>query len=335
MQAKDVTVRGTIEFFGGLGLIFFVCGLGAQDKEDAPATIARLDDELSPMPRILLAYEATSPNPYENMAGLGRLGDTAEPAEPAVGTLTVTDEASAPLKLRRMEVVRAGSEEGSNALRAVTQNTSQRAKRANRAIPSLVNAVVARYGTLISQAAALHNVPAQLIACKICIENPDMLASVVTGGGATGIMQIAPGTADAALRDEYKANNLLPQEVAYFQRKLGSRWASLLAGHKAHTTGDLQNPAYCIHVGTLCFGQYLRKYTNPATGQVYVHKAAAEYNRGPRAAYANLRTNTPDELIGFKGPGKTSTPPTTQQYVMMYCGPGGPLDYLTSKGLLA
>lgn len=332
MKGRDVTFRGVCEVIGIAGILTYVLGLGQADPELAPSPIARLDDELSPAPQLMLAYESIGSDPYANLVGLGGLGDLVEPSP---GVIEVTDEVAAPLKVRRIEVVRVGNEVDYSALRALTQNTAQRAKRAGRAIPALVNNVVARYGTVIKQAAALHNVPAQLVACKIAIENPDLLASVVTGGGATGIMQITPGTADSALRDEYRAGNLLPAEVAYFAGKLGARWAALLAGHVAHRTADLQNPAYCIHVGTLAFGQYLRKYVDASTGEVQIFKAAAEYNRGPRAAYANQRCSTPDQLIAFRGPGKTSTPSTTQQYVMLYCGPGGPLDYLTSRNLLA
>lgn len=335
MKGRDVTARGVFEAIGIAGILAFVLGLGQTDSEDAPSPIARLDDEQSPLPQLVLAYERTGGD-YDELAGLaGGLGYAGNTDEPT-GEIAVTDSATAPLKLRRIEVVRVGSDADTSALRAVTQNTAQRAKRANRAIPDIVKGVVGRYGSAIQEAARLHNVPAQLIACKISIENPDLLASVVTGGQATGIMQISPGTADGVLLKEYRDGNLLPAEVAYFVAKLGaSRWASLVAGRKTLTIGDLQNAAFNIHVGTLAFGQYLRKYTNAGTGEVYVYKAAANYNRGDRAEYANARCSTPDQLINFVGPGKTSTPKTTQQYIMLYCGPGGPLDYLTSKGLLA
>ena len=79
----------------------------------------------------------------------------------------------------------------------------------------------------------------------------------------------------------------------------------------------------------------LRKYTNVATGEVQLYKAAAEYNRGTRAEYANARVNSPDELIAFRAPNKLSTPAITQQYIMLYCGPNGPLDYITRNNLLA
>lgn len=334
---RKVSVNSIMTGLGIAGAAVFLLGLGQPDPEDVPSTIARLDDEQSPMPEILLAYENVGIDDG-TMAGLGALGDLATVVEPDPGFIPTTDDVQAPLKLRRISVVRAdsGVGAGSSGLVAYTQNTKRRAKRANRGIPALVNQVVARLGTVIKQAAALHNVPAQLIACKICIENPDLNATVVTGGNATGIMQISPGTADAALHDEYKAGNLLPAEIAYFKAKLGGAgWSAVIAGRSGHSIALLKNPAYNVHIGTLCFGQYLRKYTNTATGEVEVYKAAAEYNRGPRAAYANARCSTPDELIAFTGPGKTSTPPTTEQYIMLYCGPGGPLDYLTSTGKLA
>jgi hypothetical protein len=336
MGSRNITVRGVCEAAGIASLVAFVFGLGNKDQQQGPSPIARLDDELSPLPALILAYEAV-PGNNDTLAGLAGLGELAPDAmvEPDPGFITTTDDAAAPLKIRRIEVVRADTGgAAATSLIAVTQNTKQRAKRANRAMPALVNAVVKRFGSVIKQAGALHNVPAQLIATKICIENPDMNTTIVTGGQCTGLMQISPSTADGTLRAEYKAGNLMPEEVAYFRNKLGAaRWAALLAGRATHSISDLQNPAYCIHIGTLCFGQYLRKYTKD--GEVQVYKAAAEYNRGPRAAYANARCNTPDELIGFVGPGKTSTPAITEQYIMLYCGPGGPLDYLTAKGILA
>ncbi|RSK24199.1 hypothetical protein EI290_20680 [Hymenobacter metallilatus] len=262
-------------------------------------------------------------------AGLGEVLDM------TTAVLPVTDAADAPIKLRRIQVVRADSSVSTNSLRAITQNTQQRARRANRDIPSIVQGVVKRYGRIIQQAAALHNVPAQIIATKICIENPDMLASVVTGGGATGIMQIAPGTADTCLRTEYRKGHLTDMEAEYFRLKLGpARWAALLRGQNAIRITDLQKPEFNIHIGTLAFGQMLRKYTNLATGEVELYKAAAEYNRGIRAEGPNKVVSSPDQLIAYRN-GKLSTPPITQQYIMLYCGPGGPLDYITRNNLLA
>jgi hypothetical protein len=263
------------------------------------------------------------------MAGLGDMAATTSLALP------VTDATDAPIKLRRIQVVRADSSVSTNSLRAFTQNTQQRAKRANRDIPAIVQGVVKRYGRIIQQAAGLHNVPAQIIATKICIENPDMKASVVTGGGATGIMQITPGTADTCLRTEYRKGHLTEMEAEYFRLKLGQdRWAALLRGQNAIRTTDLQKPEFNIHIGTLAFGQMLRKYTNLATGEVALYKAAAEYNRGGRAEGPNRVVSSPDQLIAYRN-GKLSTPAITQQYIMLYCGPGGPLDYLTRNGLLA
>jgi len=340
MSSRNITLRGVVELASIAGLVAFVLGLGNSDQEQGPSPIARLDDELSPLPALVLAYEAIPGSGGDGaLVGLGSLGDLTSDAavEPDPGAIETTDDVQAPLKLRRIEVVRADTGGAADSsLIAVTQNTKQRAGRANRAMPSIVNSVVKRYGSVIKQAAALHNVPAQLIACKISIENPDLLASVVTGGKYTGIMQIGASTADEALRTELRAGNLVPAEVEYFKAKLGAaRWASLVAGRAAHTIPLLQNPAYNIHIGTLAFGQYLRKYVNLQTGEVLVYKAAANYNRGDRAEYANARCSTPDQLIAFKGPGKTSTPVTTQQYVMLYCGPGGPMDYLTRNNILA
>jgi hypothetical protein len=289
------------------------------------ATFARLDDEFSvePQPYVVAGQSWSDTS---GMAGLGA----------APGELAVTDEPTAPLKLRRMEVVRADEGQATAALRVVTQNTAQRAKRANRDIPQIVQNVLKRYGSTIRTAAGLHNVPASVVATKICIENPDLLAKVVTGGGATGIMQITPTTADSAIRTEFRAGSLSQVEADYFKAQLGAtRFAALLAGRAAHRTTDLQNPTYCIHVGTLAFGQMLRKYTNLATGEVELYKAAAEYNRGSRAEYANARVSSPDQLIAFRAPNKLSTPAITQQYIMLYCGPGGPLDYITRNNLFA
>ena len=251
------------------------------------------------------------------------------------GVLPVSDDVSVPLKLRRMQVVRADAPINTAALRVLTQNTMQRAKRANRDVPNIVRGVVKRYGTAIKQAALLHNVPAEVIATKICIENPDLLATVVTGGGATGIMQIAPGTADDCLRTEYRKGALTELEQNFFRQQLGQdAWAALLRGQSCHRTFHLQRPLYNIHIGTLAFGQMLRKYTNLATGEVELYKAAAEYNRGIRAEGPNKVVSSPDQLIGYRN-GKLSTPAITQQYIMLYCGPGGPLDYITRNNSLS
>lgn len=293
---------------------------------DVPKMYARLDDVASVEPRPYdLAGESYADT--GNMAGLG---------DPFVAALPLTDDPAAPLKLRRMAVVRPG-QPAAAALRVLIGNTAQRAKRANRDIPAIVQNVVRRYGSTIQAAAALHNVPAALIATKMSIENPDLLVKVVTGGGATGLMQITPGTADNVIRTEMRDWLLLPAEADFFKAQLGqARWLALAAGRKAHRTADLQNPTYCIHIGALAFGQMLRKYTNTATGEVALYKAAAEYNRGERAAYANARVSNPDQLIGFRSsPAKYNTPSITQEYIKLYCGPGGPLDYIHSHSLLA
>lgn len=266
------------------------------------------------------------------LAGLGDVGYTADMALP------VSDDPAASLKLRRIQVVRADEPVSTTALRAYTMNTNQRAKRANRDIPSIVRAVIKKYGRILEEAAVLHNVPAALLATKICIENPDLLASVVTGGQATGIMQISPGTAASCLRTELKKGHLTGQEVSYFAAKMGQdRWAAMLRGQGAIRVTDLQKPEFNIHVGALAFGQMLRKYTNLATGEVEVYKAAAEYNRGIRAETVNRKVSSPDQLIAYSKEkyGALGTPAITQQYVMMYCGPGGPMDYITANGLLS
>ena len=328
-MAKTSSLTRFLEIAGTAATCVWLYSLLTPDETDGPtgggASFARLDDEVSALPQPAIVAGEINTDYAAGMAGLGAVP----------GELAVTDEPSAPLKLRRMEVVRVGSGTTTASLRVFTQNTRQQAKRANRDIPEIVRNVVSRYGRVISQAAGLHNVPAAIIATKICIENPDLLARVVTGGGATGIMQIAPGTADSVLRAEYRAGNLSQVEAAFFQAQLGSRFPALLAGRPAHRTADLQNPVYCIHMGTLAFGQMLRKYTNVATGEVQLYKAAAEYNRGQRAEYANARVSSPDELIAFRAPNKLSTPAITQQYIMLYCGPNGPLDYITRNNLLA
>ena len=318
-----------IEVAGSVATVLWLYNMA---KEAAPSSgtskIARLDDEVSPIPEpnsYAVMYGDGSPD-YSGMSGLG---DVAREYR-----IELTDEPTAPLKLRRMVVVRAGETADPAALRVITQNTRQRAGRANHDIPGIVRNVVKRFGPWLQDAAALHNVPASLLATKMSIENPNLLTKVVTGGGATGLMQIAPGTADDCLRTEFRNKNLLGPEVEFFRAHLGSRFAAMLAGKRGHTTADLQNPEYCIHIGALAFGQYLRKYVT-ADGEVQVFKAAAHYNRGDRAMYANARVNSPDALIGYKGPGKYSTPKTTQQYIMLYCGPNGPLDYITRNNLLA
>ena len=291
-----------------------------------PKTFARLDDVATVEPR---PYDLAGEN-YADTGNLAGLGD------PFAAALPVTNDPSAPLKLRRMVVVRPG-DPATPELRVVTGNTVQRAKRANRDIPQIVQNVVRRYGATIEAAAALHNVPAALIATKMSIENPDLLVKVVTGGGATGLMQITPTTADSVIRAEMRDWLLLPAEADFFRSQLGqARWLALAAGRNAHRTADLQNPTYCIHIGALAFGQMLRKHTNTATGEVALYKAAAEYNRGQRAEYANARVSNPDQLIGFRtNPAKYNTPSTTQEYIKLYCGPGGPLDFIHSHNLLA
>lgn len=247
------------------------------------------------------------------------------------------DSSATPLKLRRIEVVRGdGPFPNSPVLKIVALSTRQRAKRANKDVPDTIRNINRRYQAVVIEAANLHNVPVEVIITKLCIENPDLLVRVKTGSTpAIGLMQIQVQTAAEALRTEYRMGALTTDEAAYFRRKLGKRLDSIVASGRGMTENDLFDAELNIHLGTLAIGQYIRKYTDPATNTVYLHKAVANYNRGDRAEFANARTVTPDQLIAFKGPKRTSTPPTTQQYIMMYCGPNGPMDLLTRHKLTA
>jgi hypothetical protein len=274
--------------------------------------------------------------PTTPATGVGYLG-----AASAVSTkmllpgIEPNDAPTTPLKLRRIEIVRGDAPiPPSDTLKILAMSTNQRAKRSNKDIPNIIRQIDRKYSKFIKEAALLHNVPFEILMTKISIENPDLLATVVTGGGATGIMQITPGTASTVLVDEYRKKNLTEVEAAWFRKKLGARFDGILSGARKLTTADLQQVELNIHLGALAIGQYIRKYTDPASGIVYLHKAVAEYNRGQRAETANKVTKTPDQLIAYKN-GKLSTPPVTQQYIMSYCGPGGALDLLTRHKLTA
>jgi hypothetical protein len=240
-----------------------------------------------------------------------------------------------PLKLRRIEIVRGDLPlPPSPTLKILAMSTKQRAKRSNKDLPNIIKRIDRKFRRFIQEAGQLHNVPFEILITKISIENPDLLERVITGGGATGIMQITPPTAGDVLRTEYKRKQLTEAEATWFRNKLGARLDGILSGARQFTTADLQNPELNIHIGALAIGQFIRKYTDPRTGIVHLHKAVAEYNRGGRAETANARTATPDQLIAYKN-GKYSTPPVTQQYIMSYCGPGGGLDLLTRHKLPA
>ena len=268
------------------------------------------------------------------IAGLGAI-EAAEMSAKLLPGIEPNDEPATPLKLRRIEVVRGDLPiPTSNTLKIVAMSTRQRARRSNRDVPGIIRLIDRRYSPLIKQAALLHNVPFEILITKLSIENPELLARVVTGGGATGLMQIAPGTAADVLSSEYKNKQLTEIEAAWFRKKLGPRLDGILSGARKFSTADLQEPELNIHLGALAIGQYIRKYTDVKTGIVFIHKAVAEYNRGGRAVTANRSTSTPDQLISYKN-GKLSTPVVTQQYIMSYCGPNGALDLLTRHKLIA
>lgn len=286
---------------------------------------------------IALGYTATTLIPTKDATTVSGLGAAVEAVSDAMllPAIAPNDEVDTPLKLRRIEVVRGDLPiPNSPTLKIVALSTKQRARRANKDLPGIIQKIDRRYRTSIQSSAQLHNVPFEVIINKISIENPDLLDKVVTGGGATGIMQITPGTATQVLREEYRKNQLTQAEAAYFRGKLGTRFNKIVAGQGSLTTLDLKQADLNIHVGTLAIGQMIRKYTNTTTGVVSLHKAVAEYNRGGRAEKANIQTATPDQLIAYKN-GVYSTPAVTQQYIMMYCGPGGGLDLLTRNQLTA
>ena len=141
-----------IEVAGSVATVLWLYNMA---KEAAPSSgtskIARLDDDVSPIPapNSYAVMFGDGPPDYSGMSGLGDL-------IPAVGSIELTDEPTAPLKLRRMVVVRAGETADPSALRVITQNTRQRAGRANRDVPEIVRNVVKRFGPWLRAAAALR-----------------------------------------------------------------------------------------------------------------------------------------------------------------------------------
>ena len=284
-----------------------------------------------------LTAAALVPTTAARTAAIAGLGATAaaQMAAMLLPGVEPNDDSSTPIKLRRIEIVRGDLPLPlTDTLKIVALSTRQKAKRSNSFVPQVIKRIDQKYAKFIKEAALMHNVPFEVLITKITIENPDLLTTVVTGGGATGLMQISPGTASDVLKSEFQKKQLTEIEAAWFRKKLGPRLDGILSGARQFSSADLKEVELNIHLGALAIGQYIRKYTDLKTGVVHLHKAVAEYNRGGRAQTANRATNTPDQLIAYKN-GTLSTPAVTQQYIMSYCGPDGALDLLTRHKLLA
>lgn len=127
---------------------------------------------------------------------------------------------------------------------------------------------VSRYTPEIEAAAARHGVDPALVAIVVLVEsggNP----GAESGGGALGLMQLMPATAQAVAQEQ---------------------------GHREHGVERLRDPAYNIDLGTAYLARQLDRFGDAAPDEA-VWLAAAAYNAGPGRVDAVRRgeADLPDE----------------------------------------
>ncbi len=124
----------------------------------------------------------------------------------------------------------------------------------------------------IEQAAAAHDVPADILALMIIKESAGD-ANATSSGGARGLMQVMPKTGEAIAR----------------QRGLSN-----------FSTDNLYDPATSIDFGAWYLAQQLRKYADKDDQSLPL--ALSAYNAGPGAVrrYVTEGAQLPDETIGYR-----------------------------------
>ncbi len=218
--------------------------------------------------------------------------------------------------------------------------------------PGVVRRLMAHYGPIFREVEAMHNVPAAVMCTLVSIENPDASDQVTRarmerfvtgpkGSGATGLCQIDCKTADEALRDDFATGNLGDEEAAFFRQKLGARFDSIVHGGAfgrytangnslVHTTKDLADPRYNVHIGALRFGQLLRLNTGP-DGVMRLDRAIVRYN-GSAAPLPPVGASVAQVLASQKGKNHGRDKNTTYKYILKFIGTGGGMDLLTRAG---
>lgn len=172
------------------------------------------------------------------------------------------------------------------------------------------------YGTQISQAAKLANVPVAILNSFIYIEsagNP----KAVSKAGAVGLMQLTVDTATNIIHLEAKAGRLSAQEKAVLRKVLGKRLDCILSFKymnqplacnnntgKVVTKEDLFNTEFNLLVGAILIGNLSDQHTEGKV--IRLDKVVVRYNAGysykPQGA-------TVEETIAFaqkKGGAETS-----------------------------
>lgn len=161
---------------------------------------------------------------------------------------------------------------------------------------SAINNIKNRYGSFVRQAAAMSNVPEELIYSFIFIESSGN-QDAKSPSGAIGLMQIAPVSATDIIFMEKKEGRINEQEKTVLRSLLGEEKLnqilkmSFMGQRIVITEADLYNPQLNILIGSIYLGLLIDRFTT-INNTIRLDKVAVQYNMG---WFANAKGAT---LIG-------------------------------------
>ncbi|GAB3568895.1 hypothetical protein GCM10027578_22310 [Spirosoma luteolum] len=195
------------------------------------------------------------------------------------------------------------------------------------------DALTAKYGAFIDQAARLNNVPDYLLKAILLTENEQGIADSVNYTGATGLGQIKPASGADMIALANTKRLLTADKKAVLRKRLGTSLDRLLtvdntAVFNSGTWKQILSPAlkdaeFNIMVAGLILSMFIQEHTG-ADGQLRTDYIAARYNQGYYLLSARKITKTlsTDALI-------SRVPAEAKNYILVVCGRNGWLDILT------
>ena len=193
-------------------------------------------------------------------------------------------------------------------------------------LATLLTELQSRYSALVKQAAEASNVPEGVLYAKMLIENAQGNATIVTGAGAVGLMQIKPLAATDYVVLERQARRLTEREKALLRQLLGVvKYDALMKaelGRQIITTADLQKPALNLLIASIHASTLIAEHTQNKT--VRFDLVGLRYNQGyyfRRVALQNYTQST-DQLL-------TTLTGEARSYVLKYVGRNGTLELTT------
>lgn len=209
----------------------------------------------------------------------------------------------------------------------------------HKGILQTMDAIEKNYGSYISQAANLSNVPRKLIISFIFIESAgkkDVLSFICNSNSPekcpVGLMQLTPETATNVIYIENKNKRLSAAEKKLLYSLLGKEKTDCILSMQymnqklkcndntgvSITVDELKNPQLNIFLGTMLIGQYIDQYSE--NGKLRLDKVIIAYNKSPNTA--KKAGASIEEAV-------QNLPEETSRYIYKLLGIGGTLHLLS------